>query len=194
MHNPYFPIPFSPGLLQGSADAKFPQLTPRITLADGSVLLPLAFFTDVKVDRRGRTTEVSWRQAAMDLMGGEDAKPDDRASIETHYVLAPGAITRTDRLLPAPGVRIRSIETEFATFSATPRSAGSSDVRFGSGEVQRFSASGYGACRPDIAGDPVYRAPTGAFSTVIRCGRTDPDVSKPLELSWTLSYKSATTR
>jgi hypothetical protein len=35
-HTPYYPIPFSPGMLAGVADGEFPQLLPRVTLADGS--------------------------------------------------------------------------------------------------------------------------------------------------------------
>jgi hypothetical protein len=44
MHNPYFPVPYSAGMLSGSADATYPHLVPRFTLADGSVLMPLAWF------------------------------------------------------------------------------------------------------------------------------------------------------
>ena len=43
MNTPYYPIPYSNGLLDGSADASYPQLVPRLKLADGSVLMPLAF-------------------------------------------------------------------------------------------------------------------------------------------------------
>jgi hypothetical protein len=193
MHNPYFPIPFSPGMLQGSADARFPQLTPRITLDDGSVLMPLAWFTDVTVRRRGRTTEVSWRQPALDLMGDKDAKVDARATIETRYVLAPGQITRTDRLIPKAGVQVLAIDTEFATFSARPTETAAA-VSFGEGEVQRFATRGYGSCRAEAATDPAYRAPTGAFRTVVRCRQATVPASGVIELGWTLSYKSAEPR
>ncbi|WP_254518427.1 hypothetical protein, partial [Salmonella enterica] len=41
MNTPYYPIPFSPGMLQGVADGVFPQLLPRLTLEDGARLAPL---------------------------------------------------------------------------------------------------------------------------------------------------------
>lgn len=188
MHNPYFPIPFSPGMLQGSADAGFPQLTPRITLSDGSVLMPLAWFRDVRVARTGATTTVSWRQDALDRMGGDDAIADKRLSIVTRYVFAPGRITRSDTLTAAPGVSIKRIDIEFATFSDGAGSAGQGAIAFGQGQVARFAATGLGACRAGPGGE-LYRAPTGAFRAVVRCGR-DTVPAGTLRLGWVIDYHS----
>jgi len=188
LHNPYFPVPFSPGMLSGSADATYPHLVPRITLADGSELMPLAFFKDVRVARRGAVTLVSWRQDALDLMGKDDARPDRRASIETRYTLAPGRITRSDRLRLAPGVRAAKVELEFASFSGAASARGG-QVRFGTGEVRGFAATGYDGCTSERAEKPEYRAPTGAFATRILCTRSVP--SEPggvIALTWQLSY------
>lgn len=188
MNSPYFPIPFAAGMLQGSADAGFPQLTPRITLGDGSVLIPLAFFKDVRVTRRGAVTEVRWRQEVLDRMGSKDAVADSRVRIETIYRLAPGRIDRSDRIIPAAGVRLKTIDTEFATFSSRATQATPGAVRFASGGVMNFSTVGYGRCVPGPASDAVYRAPTGAFSTVVRCSRTVEAGSGMISVSWTLSY------
>jgi len=189
MHNPYFPIPFSPGLLQGSADAGFPQLTPRITLSDGGVLMPLAWFKDVRVVRSGATTIVSWRQDALDRMGGDDAVADKRLAIVTRYVLAPGRITRSDTLTAAPGVAIKRIDLEFATFSEGAAQAGPGGIVFGQGQVTRFAATGLGDCRAGPGGD-VYRAPTGAFRAVVRCGRSLSAPVRTLRLGWAIDYRS----
>ncbi len=188
MHNPYFPIPFSPGMLQGSADAGFPQLTPRITLSDGSVLMPLAWFRDVRVVRTGATTTVSWRQDALDRMGGDDAVADKRLSIVTRYVFAPGRITRSDTLTAAPGASIKRIDLEFATFSDDARSTGPGAISFGQGSVTRFAATGLGGCRAGPGG-ALYRAPTGAFRAVVRCGR-DTIPAGTLRLGWAIDYHS----
>ena len=188
MHNPYFPVPFSAGMLQGSADARYPHLLPRITLADGSVLMPLAWFKDVRVTRRGAITEVRWRQEALDLVGERDARADPRVSIETRYTFAPGRITRADRVVAAPGTRIAKVDVEFASFSRGAVPAGPSAVSFGQGEVRDFAAKGYGPCRAAPAADPVYRAPTGPFATVLRCSETAFGQG-PVHLGWTLSYK-----
>lgn len=188
MHNPYFPVPFSPGMLSGSADATYPHLVPRITLADGAVLMPLAYFKNVRVTRRGAVTQVSWRQDALDLMGEDDARPDRRMSIETRYTLAPGRITRSDRLRLAPGVRVAKVDLEFASFSGAASVRGG-QVRFGAGEVRGFVATGYDGCTAERAQRPEYRAPTGAFATRILCTRSVP--SGPdgvMALTWQLSY------
>ena len=191
MHNPYFPIPFSAGMLQGSADAGFPQLVPKLTLADGSVLMPLAWFKQVEAKRDGAAVDVSWRQDELDRMGGGDAVKDKRASIVTRYRFTPGKIERSDRITLAPGVRIARIDMEFANFSERPHAIGGGRYRFGNGQVTGFAARGYGACRSGPGG-PVYRAPTGAFQNVIVCGR-DGDAAgagATINLGWRIDYRS----
>jgi hypothetical protein len=190
MHNPYFPIPFSPGLLQGAADASFPQLVPRLTLADGTVLMPLAFFKNVRVTRRGAVTEVNWHQDALDRMGGNDAVADARVTIATHYRFTPGSIEREDRVMPGRGARIVAVETEFATFSAAGKLT-SAGAQFNSGEVTGFTATGYGNCRLDAADAPQYRAPSGPFRSVIRCARKERASASPIVLHWYMSYNPA---
>ena len=188
MNSPYFPIPQSPGLLQGSADGAIPQLVPRITLGDGAVLMPLAFFEDVRVTRRGAITDVRWRQDALDRMGGNDAVADARVSIETYYSFSPGRIVRQDRVVPKPGVRIARIDMEFATFSAQPRIATPISVRFAQGQVTGFAGTGFTQCSAAAPDPPVYRAPTGAFQTVVRCTQPSPPATGAITLGWTLSY------
>ncbi len=183
-------MPFSPGLLQGSADAGYPQLTPRITLADGSVLMPLAWFRDVRTRRAGSSTFVTWRQDAFDRMGDNNAVKDPRASIVTRYVLAPGRVTRSDVIMPAKGARISRIDLEFANFSDAPRRSAPTTVTFGHGQVTGFKATGFGDCATAPAAAP-YSAPTGAFHTVVRCSRDAVPASGPVRLGWTIDYQSA---
>lgn len=188
MHNPYFPVPFSPGMLQGSADADYPLLLPRITLTDGSVLMPLAWFKDVRVIRRGPVTEVTWRQDALDRMGGEDATADPRSTIITKYRLAPGSITRTDTLSVKGRAKIARIDMAFASFSSGAVARSSGSVTFGTGEVKRLETRGYGDCKTrDVANHP-YRSTTGAFRSLVECGVAKGAPSTSAELSWALSY------
>jgi hypothetical protein len=188
MHNPYFPVPFSPGMLQGSADADYPLLLPRITLTDGSVLMPLAWFKDVRVTKRGPVTEVTWRQDALDRMGGEDATADPRATIVTRYRLAPGSITRTDSLSVEGAARIARIDMAFASFSSGPVAQSAGAIAFGTGEVRRFETQGYGRCTArDVTNQP-YRSTTGAFRSLVECGAALTVPSATAELNWVLSY------
>ena len=189
MNSPYFPFPHSPGLLQGAADLSFPQLTPRITLTDGSVLMPLAWFTNVKVRRRGTTTEVRWSQPALDRMGGNAPVRDARARIETLYLFTPGRIRREDRLVVQGGARVRSIAVELASFSEQPRAA-AGQVGFGRGVVRSFRTSGYGSCSGAPNRDPKLAAPTGQFRSLVRCEvRSPQSANGALALSWELAYR-----
>src|SRR4029077_13600919 len=100
MHHPYFPIPFSRGMLEGVADGTKPVLVPQFTLKDVAVLIPLAFIQDVRVDVRGSTTTVTYRQSRMDRMGKAAPVGDDRLSVTTTYTLEPNRLSRTDVFVP----------------------------------------------------------------------------------------------
>lgn len=167
MHNPYFPIPFSPGLLSGAADETWPQLLPRVTLSDGSVLMPLAWFTDVEVEVDGARTIVTWVQSEWDLMGDVAPRRDNRLSVRTRYVLEPGAVSRSDTIEAASGVEIAHIDLDFASFSMAP-SASSAGISFGAGEIRRFSAIGL-TCATGQPDPARHAAPTGAFNTLVEC-------------------------
>jgi hypothetical protein len=176
-------------MLQGSADASFPQLTPRFALTDGSVLMPLAWFRGVTWQRAGSRTIVSWRQDAMDRMGENAPVADKRITVTTRYEFAPGRITRTDTYRAAEPVDLGEVTMEFASFSGDARSVSPGTVAFGAGEVTGFSTSGYDGCTVGAATGKEYRAPTGAFASLVRCRIGAKRLAAPLTLSWTLQYK-----
>jgi hypothetical protein len=187
MNTPYFPIPFSPGVLAGSPDQTYPQLLPRLTLDDGSVLMPLAYFENAEVVVEGARTIVTYRQRSMDRMGEIAPVPDRRVQIETRYVLEPGGISRSDRIRPAAGVRIARADMAFATFSSEPSvSGGKAD--FADGEVARFSWTGQD-CQAVAPTAGVHVTPVGAHETVLDCTVT-PDAS-PLTLGWRIDFRPA---
>lgn len=168
MNNPYFPIPFSPGVLAGSPDETYPQLLPRITLSDGSVLQPLAWFTDVEVRTDGDVTRIQYTSPAMDRMGQDAPVRDGRVTARTTYVLEPGRVTRRDEVVARSDVTIDDIDLEFANFSRAPE-ATAEGFLFKAGEVGGFGVSGM-TCDVALPEDEaVYGSPVGPFSSVIRC-------------------------
>jgi hypothetical protein len=188
MHNPYFPIPYSPDMLAGVADASWPQLLPRFTLADGSVLEPLAYFNDVNVRHEGARTVLTYRQTLMDRMGKSAPVPDDRLSATVTYELSPGRITRTEVYAPRGPIEVKALETEFASYSSGPEQRGD-EVRFAHGAIASFKASGFGECHVGPVADAAdYRTPVGPFLTRVACSRGPMRLSAPLTLSWTLTY------
>ncbi len=163
MHNPYFPIPFSPGMLEASPDGVAPFLTPRLTLEDGSALMPLAYIKDAKVEAKGARTTVSWRQDELDLMGKNAPVADKRVSVATTYVLEPGRITRTDVFTLAAGVKVKDVELHSGRSRAAPARP---ERRQPSPKraVRGFAVEGLKVCQSGPTGqDKEYRSATGAY-------------------------------
>ena len=181
MNTPYFPIPFSPGVLSGAADETFPQLVPRLTFADGAVLLPLSYFKDVAVEETGDRTTVSYRQDELDRMGQEAPQPDSRARIQTRYALEPGAISRSDEIV-LDGSAV--IDLEFPTFSRGATVDGDV-IRFAEGEVASFEATGMTCAPTENFSAADYASPVGAFRTVVRC---HAEATGRASLSWRIRF------
>ncbi len=187
-HSPYFPIPFSPGMLEGVADGDAPLLVPQLTLNDGSVVMPLAYQRNIKVNAAGDRTLVSWGQSELDRMGGTAPVPDKRVSVTTSYSFAPGRITRTDIFVPQRGTKITDARIEFASFSKGARMRGSS-AEFESGGVRRFAVTGLVRCTAGPTGEQeAYRSPQGAMHSLVSCQGVR-NGNGMLRISWTLEYR-----
>jgi len=189
MHNPYFPIPYSPGMLQGIADGTSPQLIPQFTLSDGSVLAPLAFFQHAKVTEGRNATRLVLQQSRMDRLGADSPIADDRMSVTSTYELTPGRITRTDIFTAREPLELQALRLEFATYSTGATQKG--DIAtFRQGDVRSFEASGFEQCTAaPIQDDVAYRTPTGPLATKVICASSGRRLQGQFKLSWTLSYR-----
>lgn len=188
-NSPYYPIPSSPGMLQGVADTMFPQLLPTVTLEGGAKLAPLAYAKGVKVTGKGRVTTVAYSQDQVDRLGEDAPIADDRLAVRTTYVFAPGKITRTDVISAKTPLEATGIDVDFAGFSGAPTTKGGT-TRFKSGDVTTFAVKGYKSCtsRP-LADEKAYRAPTGAMTSLVQCSTGPIRMAAPVTLSWTLTYR-----
>jgi hypothetical protein len=187
-NTPYYPIPFSPGMLAGVADGEFPQLLPRLTLADGSRLTPLAYARNVKVSEQGARTVVTYDQTQLDKLGTSAPIADDRFSVRTTYVLEPGKISRTDVFTPKGGQAIKAVDLSFAAFSAGP-STKDGATTYGQGDVRSFKVTGLTCTSRPLEDEKAYRTPTGAFQSLTECTSGERTLSTPLTVSWSLSYR-----
>ena len=192
MNNPYFPIPFSNGLVQGSADAGFPQLLPRFTLADGAQLTADAFIRDIKTKQTGTAYTLQYRQDALNRLGERNPIADPRLSVRTTYEFDTGVITRTDVYTPKAPLGDVKIEMEFASFAEDILHTAQGFVLAGkaaSEPVARvFDTSGFTRCAAEPLNDAeLYRAPMGQLKTRIRCERIGK-LDEPITLRWTLRY------
>lgn len=186
MNSPYFPVPFSPGLVAAVADSGLPQLVPHVTLRDGTKLAPLAYFRNVKVT--GKT--VAWHQTESDRLGQSKPQPDARLKVKTAYRFAAKAITRTDILTPAQTLDVQSIDMEFASFSTgtLKRKGKAWVVTYGPGAARTFAVSGFSTCELKAVNDRAYQTPEGAFASTLKCTIAAKPLSAPLTVSWTLTY------
>jgi hypothetical protein len=177
-------------MLSGVADDDNPLLIPRFALADGTTLMPLAYFRDVKVEQAGKRTTITYRQSEMDRMGDDAPAPDDRITLKTTYTYEPGLITRTDVYTPARTLAVKGIDLAFGSFSSNPTTSGLT-TRFANGAVQEFSVKGLDRCESaPSAGDKHYQAPEGPMASKVTCSRAAFDFERPLTLSWRLRYRA----
>lgn len=192
MNTPYYPIPFSPGMLQGVADGVFPQLLPRLTLADGAQLAPLAYAAHARVTGRGARTVVTYDQDRLDRLGQKAPVADDRFSVKTTYMLEPGRIRRTDVFTPKPGMSreegtVKAVDLAFASFSGKAVTKGGRTT-FGAGEVTGFDVGGLTCSTRALDDEKAYRSPTGAMTSLTSC-TGGFGAGKPFTVSWTLTYR-----
>jgi hypothetical protein len=187
MHSPYFPIPFSRGMLSGVADGTRPLLLPEFTLADGSRLMPLAFIRNVTVATHGRRTRVTYRQSELDRLGGESEVADDRLSVKTTYVFEPTRITRTDVYTPHAPLELQGIQLDFGSFSQLARAT---DRRVElKGAVSSFEVSGLDSCQATpIENDPDFESDEGPMLTKVLCHSTGKTVKAPFTIAWSLRF------
>lgn len=191
MHSPYFPIPFSPNLVSGVADSPIPQLTPRFVLKDGSILQPLAYYTDIRAEMQGDAYVVTAALPMMDRMG--DAKPvaDRRMQGTTRYAFSPGRIDREDRYVPVPGLAPARLEIEFANYGELMRLRHDGPdwvVEFNDPILRRFRVSGFEQCQALATLPAEYMTPTGAFASVVRCFTAEQRLDRPLRIGWRIEY------
>jgi hypothetical protein len=188
MHSPYFPIPFSRGMLAGVADGTKPLLLPLFTLADGSRLMPLAFMRDITVTTSGSRTKVTYQQSELDRLGGESPVADDRLAVATTYVLEPNRITRTDVYTPKAPLELSQTELDFGTFSQLAHAAGRR-TQFNDGAVSSFEVSGLEGCQASaIDSDADFESDEGAMRAKVVCTNAARTVRAPFTIAWTLQF------
>jgi hypothetical protein len=189
MHHPYFPIPFSRGMLEGVADGTKPVLVPQFTLKDGTVLMPLVFIQGAAVDVRGRTTTLTYRQSQMDRMGKAAPVGDDRLAVSTTYTLEPNRLTRKDVFVPKQPLDIATIRMELASFSTKATTSDNTTV-FGGGALTSFQVRGLDACQSrTLEREHDYESDTGAMTSLVICSSGSLTVTEPLTISWSISYR-----
>lgn len=190
-HAPYYPLPFSPRLLEGQPDSghRFPLLMPKFVLDDGSELLATSFAKDIEFQTEGTKAMLRYRQDELDRLEGAAPMPDPRIAANTTYDFGPGFIARTDTYRPASPLALRGISLDFATFSQGAV-VKDSRVTFAAGAIDSFEVEGFETCvLQDIAASELRESTSGPMQTHVRCERARMRLDQPLVLRWKFTYR-----
>lgn len=190
MNSPYYPLPFSPGVVEGIADSgpSHAQLMPQITLQDGTQLMGTAFFKNIRSTSNGAVHRVHYQLHALAQLGDQTPHADTRISSDVEYVFEPGKITRTERFTPHQPLHLRHLALNFLSFSSAARADGSA-VRFMSGAVNAVLVSGLNACRVHaLHSNTEFSSPNGPMQTHAQWLREDFSVHEPFTVQWTIFY------
>lgn len=120
--SPYFPTPFSAGLLTGVAQGDAPLWVPGIHDQHGRVLRPLVWFRDCRYQKTAEGWEIVFECDALDVVFEEgdtvqEPQRDPDFSCRTRYLIAPGSVTREDTFTCPPG-RATRVELLAAVYDA----------------------------------------------------------------------------
>lgn len=195
---PYYPIPFSPRLIEGQPESgpAHPQLLFKLELADGSVLLPTSYIEGLQYRQQGDEYLLSYRQRGLNLTGQAEPHLDTRVSLLTEYRFGPGYITRSDVLQPSAPLVIAALSLEFACLSSGPK-VQDMVVDFDIGVIERFEAQGFENLRVHSPAPEAQRSLTsGPAQTHLHYSVNHlteaTQMAAPLSIRWTLRYRSTT--
>jgi hypothetical protein len=190
-NSPYYPLPFSNGLIAGTPDsgAGHAQLLPKLVLADGTQLIGAAFLKDIQAQSVGDQYQVRYRQLELDRLGQDGPVKDGRIKAETEYTLAPGTITRVDKFVPTQPLDMQRISLEFASFSDGAVATGNK-IHFATGDVTDFEVEGLADCKvvPTQGNEP-FKAPYGPMLTHVSCATPQFTLKDPLTIKWVIKYR-----
>lgn len=190
MNSPYYPLPFSPGVLEGIADSGFAaaQLMPKLTMIDGSQLIGTAFFKNIHSASEGQTHRLTYQLETLSRLGSSTPIPDDRLSAQVEYLFEPGKITRTERFIPRLPVTVQSVVLDFLCFSGNPEQQGAR-ATFADGVVRTFAVSGVEVIDiENIREQQSFKSPNGPMCTHVHCRQSSFEAHEPFEIQWSIQY------
>jgi len=190
---PYLPIPHENQVLEATPGTSgHPQLIPRLTLADGSSVMPISFMKRIQQRELDGVWELSYELDELCKAGEAEPVAFSGLRAVTLYRFSPGMIERTDTFFPhGEPVGVREIAMEFVTSAAGPRVEGNR-VRFDSGPVSAFTVVGLNLVQVEnVTNQEEYQTSHGPqhTRTVWSSGRVS--LEAPVTVNWVLTTRSA---
>lgn len=184
----YLSIPFETDLLECASDVRHPNLVPRLTLADGTRLMPIAWIDAIEVEDGAQPYTLRYTQHALARIEQDNIpREDDRVRCSVRYTVGDGFIEREDTFACDPSAKVASVEMEFGTFAQAVTVAGDG-VRLQGGDLLALDV--HGVTLQGIASvldDAAYHTPYGPLSHRVRWSADEMPGS--FSVRWTLTYR-----
>jgi hypothetical protein len=188
---PYLPVPHETALLETSANTNPAHLVPRLTLEDGSQIMPISYIQKITEEESGAEYTISYSQEVLCLIGAKGPRPYPGLSSRTIYKFRPGSIEREDIFDNPGGLKIKEYSMVFGTFSGDAVADGN-NVRFKKGGVYEMQAFGYEKCeltRVEGSEAREYKTPYGPFQTWLVWKNEGITQDKRFRVKWVLKYR-----
>lgn len=186
-HIPYITIPFSIGMIEGTPEEIRPMLVPKLTLQDGSQVMPIAYMKDIIVDEANHT--ISFKQDVLCNLK-DDIYPEVFEGISCHtlFTFRENEVTREDHFNLNPTLNAVKVQLELDTFSCLD-TKDTHCVSLNQGAITHFSVTGLEINEIDeVISNYDYDTPHGSHQLNIKCeGMPDQNA---FTTSWTICYKS----
>ncbi|KKO72532.1 hypothetical protein [Kerstersia gyiorum] len=192
---PYFPIPYSSGLVSGTADVGYPQLTPRLTIA-GSTWAPLTYYRNLSVAQEGDVVTVSYDTDGLDSLSSQ--KRNAAVSVRTTYTFVPGQVSRRDVYTANQAVTVSALQSDFGSYSAAEGASWSTTAphvaTYAQGAVTQYSTQGFETCSLAPFGNRANAlSPVGMLESNYSCRISTAmqwAAGSSFETGWDMTYQA----
>ena len=195
--SPYYPLPFSEGLIAGSADSALPVLLPLLKTRSGEQLLPLLHFDNLSFNQEGEVFDIHFRCKSLVSVSGEyhpQPQPTQLPAYtcDTRYRFRPGSIERRDtfHFLAKDALSLSLFAPVFGTNGeryALPD--GGVGVRYQQGALRHLEIGGYeNYQQQQDTGDHQWQTPCAAWQESMIATRPVNQTDCTTEVYWRIRW------
>lgn len=169
---PYLPIPNLQRVFESTADSYHPNLIPIFTLDDGTQVMPISYFNEIKCIKSDGTMIVTALLDQLCIIGGENPAPFQNGSGTITYTISLAGL-RVDFTFDIPN--LKDIYMEFASFNSI-LSSSDSDIIFSGDYIKSIAFNHFDTVCTSVIGEDNsdYHTPNGPLHTLIKCSVSTP--------------------
>ena len=185
---PYLPVPTELLFLETTPDTEYNHLVPKIVMNDGSELMPINYFKNIKYNVVQDTLTISCFTDELCLIGEKNPQKDTRFSCTTTYTFTQNTIEREDVFTCDNELSVKEVNLEFFTFSQNPSVAGNK-IGFKEGSIKEIEVLGIGQGKVEsLANNTSYFTPNGALKNKLVWKSNHIVTSNGFKVNWKINY------